>query len=91
MQNCGHQNVRKHREINIGKQYIASFIYLKFGNMDSMKITSSEPKYYLVRSGKGLITSLGLNIIRMSNKIKKSRLAVTEVSLKDISMIIKEF
>ena len=89
MQNCGHQNVRKHREINIGKQYIASFIYLKFGNMDSMK--SSEPKYYLVISGKGLITSLGLNIIRMSNKIKKSRLAVTEVSLKDISMIIKEF
>ena len=33
---------------------------MKFGTLDNMKITSSDPKYYLGRSGKGLITSLDI-------------------------------
>ena len=36
--------------------------------MDNMEITSSKPKYYLVRSGKGLIDSLGNNNIIRSKK-----------------------
>ena len=67
----GHRSVRKHREIKNGEKYITLDISLKFGSLDKMKITSSEPKYYLGRSGKGLITSLGLNtIVRSENQGK---------------------
>ena len=62
-------NVRKHRDIKDGEKYITLDIYLQCGSMDKMKITSSEPKEYLGRSGKELITSLGLNtIIRPKEK-----------------------
>ena len=91
MQNCGHCNCRKHREIKNSEQYIALDIYLKFGNMDKMKITSPEPKYYQGRSRKGLIVSLSINTITRSKKIKQARFYITEVSLKDLSKIIKEF
>ena len=63
MKNCSCRNVSKHREINNGEQYIALDIYLKFRNLEKMKITSSEPKDYLGKSGKGLITSMGLKTI----------------------------
>ena len=55
-----------------------------------MKITSSEPKYYLGRLGKGLITSMGLKTILRSKK-KKARYAIGNVSMKDLSNIIKGF
>ena len=64
MQMCGLSNVRKHREIKNGEQYVLLDISLKFGNLDDMETTSSEPKYDLEISGKGLITSLGLKEIR---------------------------
>ena len=38
-----------------------------------------------------MITSLGLKTILRSKKIKKARYAITNVSMKDISKIIKEF
>ena len=60
MKNCGHRNVRKHREIKFSEKYFTLDISFKFGSMDEMRITSSEPKDNLVRSGKGLITSLGI-------------------------------
>ena len=56
-----------------------------------MKITYSEPKYYLGISGKGVITSMGINTIRRSKKSKKARYAITNFSPKDLSKIIKEF
>ena len=40
------RNVSKHREIKNGEQNITLDISLKFGNLDKMKIKSSEPKYY---------------------------------------------
>ena len=55
-----------------------------------MRITTSEPKYYLVISGKGLITYLGINT-NVRSKFKKARYASTNVSLKDLSNIFKEF
>ena len=70
MKNCDCRDVRKHREIKNGEKYITLNILLKFGSLDKMKTTSPEPKYYLVRSGKGLITSLGLKTNVSSNKTK---------------------
>ena len=32
MKHCGHQNIRKHREINNGEKYIILDVYLNFGN-----------------------------------------------------------
>ena len=43
---CGRRNVRKHREIMDGYKYITLEILLKFGSLDNMIITSSEPKDY---------------------------------------------
>ena len=78
MKNCGRCNVRKHRDIKNGENYITLDINLNFFSLDKMKITSSEPNDYLGKSAKELITSLGLKII-------------CNVSLKDISKIVKEF
>ena len=66
-------------------------ISLKFVSMDKIKITSSDPKYYLVRSGRGFITALSLKTIVRSKKKKKSRYAISNVSMKDLSKFIKEF
>ena len=84
MKNCGCRNVMKHREIKNGEKYITLDISLKFGSMDNMKITSSEPKDYLVISGKGLITSLGINTNVRLKKNKKARYEITNVSMKDL-------
>ena len=58
MKNYGRHNVRKHKEIKGSDKYVNLDISLKFDNLDKMKITSSESKGTLERSGKGLITSL---------------------------------
>ena len=39
MKNCDRLNVRKHREIKNAEQYIVLDIYLKFGNLDKVKVT----------------------------------------------------
>ena len=59
MKNCGRHNVRKHREIKGSDKYVTLDISLKFDSLDKMRITSSESKEKLERSGMGLITSLG--------------------------------
>ena len=76
MNNCGRQNVRKHRDIKGNDKYVTLETLLKFGSMDKMRIISSEPKYTLGRSGKGLITSLGLKNKAIKNKYKKERYAI---------------
>ena len=79
---------------NTGRQYDSKYntlgISLNFSIMEKMKIASSEPKDYQERSGKGIITSLGLKTIIRSKK-KKARYAINNVSITDISNIIKEF
>ena len=87
MKKWGRLNDRKQRNIKNGEQYITLDISLNFFNLEKMQITSSEPKYYLGRSCKGFITSLGLNIIIRSNRIKKAMFAISEVSLKYLSKI----
>ena len=89
--NCGHHNVRKHREIKGSDKYVTLNILLKFDSLDKMIITSSESKVKLERSGKGLITSLGLKAKTSPKKHKKARYAIRNVSKKDFSNIIREF
>ena len=60
LKNCGRFNVTKHRDIKGSDKYVTLEIPLKFRIMDILIITSSEPKYILGGSGKGLITSLGI-------------------------------
>ena len=66
-------------------------ISLKFYSLNKMKITYSESKVKLERSGKGLITSLGFKAKVRPQKYKKSRYAIGNVSEKDLSKIIREF
>ena len=56
-----------------------------------MEIISSDQKDYLGRSGKKLITSLGINTNERSNTNKNTRYAITHVIMKDLSNIIKDF
>ena len=81
-------NVRKHIYIKDIDKYITLDISLKFGSLDKMRIKSSEPKDYLVGSGKGLITSPIIKTDVRSTKTKKARYDITNVSMKDLSIII---
>ena len=90
MKNCGRRNVRKHKEIRGSDEYVTLDISSMFDSLDKMKITSSESKRKLERSGKGLITSLGFKTKAGSQNYKKSRHAIEKVSEKDISKIIRK-
>ena len=70
MKICGRRNVRKHREIRGSDKYVTLNISSKFDSLDKMKITSSESKVKLERSGKGSITSLGIKTKARSQKYK---------------------
>ena len=56
-----------------------------------MIIISSYSKDYLVISVKEFIISMGIKTNVRSNKYKKSRYAINNFSMKDLSNIIKEF
>ena len=89
--NCGRCNVRKHKDIKGGEKYVTLDISLRFDNLDNMKITSSDSKGKLERSGKGLITSLGFKAKARPQKYKKARYDIGNVIKKDLSKIIREF
>ena len=72
-------------------KYVTLDISLKFDSLDKMKTTSSESKIKLERSWKGFITSLGFNTEVRTEKYKKARYAIVNVSKKDLSKIIREF
>ena len=91
MKNCGRCNVGKHREIKGSDKYLKLDISLKFDSLDKMRIISSRSKDNLGRSGKGLITSMGLKAKARPNKNKKARYTIRNVSKKDILKIIREF
>ena len=68
MKICDRCNVRKHKDINGSDKYVTLNIVLKFDSLDNMKITSSESKGKLKKSGKGLITYLGFKTKARSHK-----------------------
>ena len=73
MKNCGRRNVRNNREIKGSEKYATEDISLKSDSMDKTKITSSESKDNLGRSGKGLITFICLKSKVRPHKRKKGR------------------
>ena len=91
MKNCGRCNVRKHREIKGSDKYVALEISLKFDSLDKIKITYSESKDNLGRSGKGLIASMGLKAKPMPKKCRKARYAIGNFIIKNPSKIIRGF
>ena len=91
MKNCGRRKVRKHKEIKGSDNIITLNISEKFDSLNNMKKTSSESKGKLGRSGKGLITDLDFKTKVRSQKYKKARYAIGNVSMKELSNIIKDF
>ena len=106
MKNCGRRNVNKHKDIRCSDKYVTlkkhkeirgsdKYVTLdissNFDSLDKMKITSSESKGKLERSGKGLITSLGFKKKVRSKKYKKAKCAIKNISDKKIYKIIREF
>ena len=91
MKNCGRCKVRKHKDIRGSDKCVTLNISKKFDSINKIDKTSSESKIKLGRSGKGLVTALALNNKARSKKYKKERYAIGNISMKDLSNIIKEF
>ena len=91
MKNCGRQKVRKHKEIKGSDKCVTLNISENFESLNKMETTSSESKLELGRSGKGLVTVLGIKTKARSKIYKKARYAIVNFSMKDLSNIIKEF
>ena len=91
MKNCGPCKVRKYKEIKGSEKCVTLNISEKFDSLNKMETTSSESKGKLERSGKGLVTTLTLKTKARSEKYKKARYAIGNVSMKDLSKKIKEF
>ena len=91
MKNCGCQEVRKHKEIKGSDKIITLNVSAKFDSMNKMETTSSESKGKLGRSGKVLVTAMAFKTKVRSPKYKKARYALVNVSMKELSNIIKEF
>ena len=53
MKNCGHQKVRKYKEIKGSDMIVNLIISAKFDSLNKMETTNSESKGKLWRSGKG--------------------------------------
>ena len=91
MKNYGRRKVRKHKEIKGSDKIITLNVSEKFDSLNKMETISSESKVELERSGKGLVTALALKTKVRPKKYKKARYAIRNVSMKDLSNIIKEF
>ena len=91
MKNFDRRKVRKHKEIKGSDKIVTLNISAKFGSLNKMKTTSLESKGKLGRSGKGLVTALDSKTKARSQKCKKARYAIGNVSKKDLSKLTNEF
>ena len=89
MKNGGRRKVRKHKEIKGSDKIVTLNVSAKFDSLNKKKITSSESKGKLGRSRKGSVTVLDFNTKAGSQKYKKARHAIRNVSEKDLSKNIK--
>ena len=71
MKNCGRRKVRKHEDIKGSDKIVTLNVSAKFDSLKKMKITSSESKGKLGRSGKGLVTALAFKTKVRSQKLKR--------------------
>ena len=90
MKSFGSCNVRKHRKIKNGDQYIALEISLGIYCTDKREFTSLESRYYIGISVKGLTDSLTLRTKR-KNKKQNSRNAITDITNQYFRKLIMEF
>ena len=88
MKNCGRRKVIKHKEIKGNGKIFTLNVSAKFDSLNKMETTSSESKGKLVRSGKGLVTTLDFKTKVRSQRFKKTRYSIGNVSKKDLSKII---
>ena len=91
MKHFGRRKVSKHKEIKGSDKCVTLNISEMFDILNKMETTSSDSKGKLGRSGKGLVTALSLKTKARSKKYKKARYAIRNVSMKDLSNIIKDF
>ena len=90
MTSCGRCNVRKHRDINDGEQYIILNIYSKLDCLEKREDTYSESRDYMRILGKGLTTSLALRT-KIPNKKRKARFYITDITNHYFSKLLKKF
>ena len=90
MTSCGRLNVRKHREINNGEQYIILDIYSNIYCLYKRAFTSSESKDNIGIPGKGRATSMYLRT-KIPNKKQKSRFAITDITKQYFRKLLKKF
>ena len=91
MKNCGRRKVRKHKDIKGSDKCVTLNISEKSDSLNKTETTSSGSKGKSERSGKGLVTALALKTKARSEKYRRARYALGNVSMKDLSNIIKEF
>ena len=89
MKNVGRRKVIKHKDIKGSGNIVTLNVSAKFDSLNNTETTSSDSKGKLGRSGKGLVTALALKTKLRSQKYKKARYAIGNVSKKDLSKIIK--
>ena len=80
-----------HKDIKGSDKYINLEISSNFDSLNKTKTTYSDSKGKLEGSGQGLVTALDYNTKVRSQKYKKARHAIENVSEKDLSKIINEF
>ena len=91
MKNCGRRDISKHRGIKCSYKYVKLGISLKFDSLDKMRISYSESRVILERSGRGFITSLSIKAKTRPKEYRKARYAIINVSKKKLSKIIRDF
>ena len=91
MKNYGRRKVKKHKEVRSSDKIVTLNVSAKFDSLNNMETTSSESKGKLGRTGKGSLTALAIKTKVRPKKYKKARYAIGNVSMKDLSNIIKEF
>ena len=63
---------------------------IKLDYLDKREVTSSESRYFMGRSGKGLTTSLTLST-KMLNKKQNSRTAITDITKQYLRNLLNKF
>ena len=80
MKNCGRRKVRKHKKIKGSDNNVTLNVSEKSDSLNKMEITSSESKVKLGISGKVLVTALAFKKKVRSQKYKKARYVILNVS-----------
>ena len=91
MKHFGCRKVRKHKEGKGSDEIVTLNVSEMFDSLNKMETSSSESKGRLGRSEKGLVTALTFNTEVRSQKYKKARYAIVNVSKKDLSKNINMF